>query len=71
MIKKYETVIYKETSRLAVVIDMDDNHGMTLPIYEVELVDIPDNASLEETVFWCGWDEIEEYRKDGAYGNEI
>lgn len=67
MVKMYDIVIMKKSGKHAAIIEIDDDKGTKQPIYLVEIIDEekPEDAKVEEVVFWC---EREDFTEDNAKG---
>ncbi|MGN1133328.1 MAG: hypothetical protein ACI4RN_02620 [Oscillospiraceae bacterium] len=60
MLKLYDTVIVKKNNVKAAIIEIDDNNGKSPPIYLVEVIDKPDNAAVNDVIFWCEESDLNE-----------
>ena len=56
--KEYDVVMIVESGEQAQILEIDDDKGRKAPQYLVELLNKPENARMNEVVFWCGGDEI-------------
>lgn len=68
MIKLYDMVTVLKTGKHGAVVEIDDDGGTKPPIYLVEVLDKekPVDADVEDVVFWCDYDEIQELDKEEA-----
>ena len=53
MIKLYDTVKLNENGKEAVIVEIDDNGGMSPPIYTLEIVDKSDDADFFDAIIFC------------------
>lgn len=58
MIRLYDTVKVKKSGEKAAIIEIDDNNGMSPPIYLLEIINKPDDASFDDVIFWCEEDDF-------------
>lgn len=57
--RQYDTVLVKKTGQKACIVEIDDNNGMDVPIYMVEVIDKPDDADVSDVLFWCDRSDLE------------
>lgn len=53
IIKLYDTVIFKESGKEAVIVEIDDNGGMSPPIYTLEFVNKSDDDDFFDAIIFC------------------
>lgn len=53
IIKLYDTVIFKENGKEAVIVEIDDNGGMSPPVYTLEFVNKSDDDDFFDAIIFC------------------